>query len=41
MLLVGTLVIEKPPMLYYHMFSGLVCLDMSLLLFGVVLFASA
>ena len=40
-LLVGTLVLGRPPMLYCHMFGGLVCLEMCLLLFGVVLFASA
>ena len=41
MLLVGTLVLGRPPMLYCHAFDGLVCLVMYLLLFGVVLFASA
>ena len=40
-LLVGTLVLGRPPMLYCCMFGGLVCLKMYLLLFGVVLFASA
>ena len=40
MLLVGTLVLGRPPMLYCHVFGGLVCLEMYLLLFGVVLFAS-
>ena len=40
MLLVGALVLGRLPMLYYHMFGGLVCLEMCLLLFGVVLFAS-
>ena len=39
-LLVGTLVLGRPPMLYCHVFGGLVCLEMYLLLFGVVLFAS-
>ena len=39
-LLVGTLVLERPPMLYCRMFGGLVCLVMCLLLFGFVLFAS-
>ena len=34
-------VLGRLPMLYCHMFGGLVCLDMYLLLFGVVLFASA
>ena len=41
MLLVGTLVLGRLPMLYCRMFGGLVCLEMCLLLFGVVLFASA
>ena len=41
MLLVGTLVLGRLPMLYCHVFGGLVCLEMCLLLFGVVLFASA
>ena len=40
-LLVGTLVLGRLPMLYCHMFGGLVCLEICLLLFGVVLFASA
>ena len=40
MLLVGTLVLGRPPMLYCHVFGGLVCLEMCLLLFGLVLFAS-
>ena len=40
MLLVGTLVLGRPPMLYCCMFGGLVCLEMCLLLFRVVLFAS-
>ena len=40
MLLVVTLVLGKWPMLYCRMFGGLVCLEMCLLLFGVVLFAS-
>ena len=39
-LLVGTLVLEIPPILYCCMFGSLVCLKMCLLLFGVVLFAS-
>ena len=41
MLLVGTLVPQRSPMLYCHVFGGLVCLKMCLLLFGIVLFASA
>ena len=41
MLLVGTLVLGRLPMLYCCMFGGLACLKMYLLLFGVVLFASA
>ena len=41
MLLVVTLVLGKRPMLYCRVFGGLVCLEMCLLLFGVVLFASA
>ena len=41
MLLVVTLVLRIRPMLYCHMFGGLDCLTMCLLLFGVVLFASA
>ena len=41
MLLVVTLVLGRLPMLYCHVFGGLVCLEMCLLLFGVVLFASA
>ena len=41
MLLVVTLVLGRWPMLYCHVFGGLVCLEMCLLLFGVVLFASA
>ena len=40
-LLVATLVLRRRPMLYCHVFGGLVCLAMCLLLFGVVLFASA
>ena len=40
MLLVVTLVLRKRPMIYCRMFGGLVCLEMCLLLFGVVLFAS-
>ena len=40
-LLLGTLVLGKPPMLYCHVFGGLVCLKMCLLLFGVIPFASA
>ena len=40
MQLVGTLLPGRPPMLYFHVFGGLVCLEMCLLLFGVVLFAS-
>ena len=39
-LLVVTLVLGRWPMLYCCMFGGLVCLEMCLLLFGVVLFAS-
>ena len=39
-LLVGTLVLGRLPMFYCHMFGGLVCLEMYLLLFRVVLFAS-
>ena len=41
MLLVGTLVLGRLPMLYCCTFGGLVCLAMCLLLLGVVLFASA
>ena len=41
MLLMGTLVLGRLPMLYCHVFGGLVCLAMCLLLFGIVLFASA
>ena len=41
MVLVGTLVLGRPHMLYCCMFGGLVCLEISLLLFGVVLFTSA
>ena len=41
MLLVVTLVLGRLPMLYCHGFGGLVCLEKCLLLFGVVLFASA
>ena len=40
MLLVGTLVLGRSPMLYCGMFGGLVYLVMCLLLFGVVPFAS-
>ena len=40
MLLVGTLVLGRLPMLYCHMFGGLVCSEMCLLFFRVVLFAS-
>ena len=40
MLLVVTLVLERWPMLYCCMLGGLVCLEMCLFLFGVVLFAS-
>ena len=40
-LFMGTLVLGRPPMLYCHVFGGLVCLEMCLLLFGFVLFASA
>ena len=40
MLLVGTLVLGRLPMLYCHMFGGLVCLKIYLLLLEVVLFAS-
>ena len=40
-LLVGILVLGRLPMPYCHMFGGLVCLERCLLLFGVVLFASA
>ena len=36
----GTLVLGRLPMLYCHVFGGLVYLEMCLLLFGVVLFAS-
>ena len=39
-LLVGTLVLGRLPMLYCHIFGGLLCLEMCLLLFGVILFAS-
>ena len=39
-MLVGTLVPGRPPMLYCHVFGGLVCLKICLPLFGVVLFAS-
>ena len=41
MLLVGTLVLGRPPMLYCHIYGGMVCLEMCLLLFGVIPFASA
>ena len=41
MLLVVTLVSGRPPILYCCMFGGLVCLEICLLLFGVILFASA
>ena len=40
-LLVATLVLGRWPMLYCSMFCGLVCLEICLLLFGVILFASA
>ena len=40
MLLVGILVPGRLPMLYCHIFGSLVCLDICLLLFGVVPFAS-
>ena len=40
MLLVGTLVLGRLPMLYYCIFSGLGYLKIYLLLFGVILFAS-
>ena len=40
-LLVGTLVPGRPPMLYCCIFGGLVCREMCLLLFGVIPFASA
>ena len=39
-LLVGTLVPGRPPMLYCCIFGGLICLEMCLFLFGVVPFAS-
>ena len=39
-LLVGTLVLGRLPMLYCYVFGGLACLKMCMLLFGVVLFAS-
>ena len=39
-LLVGSLVLRRLPMLYCHIFGGLVCLAICLLLFRVVLFAS-
>ena len=35
-LLVGTLVPRRPPMLYCCVFGGLICLKMCLFLFGVV-----
>ena len=35
-LLVGTLVLGRLPMLYCRVFGGLVCLEICLLLFGVV-----
>ena len=41
MLLVDTLVPGRLPMFYCYVFGSLVCLTMCLLLFGVVLFASA
>ena len=41
MLLVATLVLGRQPMLYCHVFGCLVCLEICLLLFRVVLFASA
>ena len=37
---VGTLVPGRLPMLYCHMFGGLVCPEMCLLLFRIVTFAS-
>ena len=40
-LLVHNLVLGRPPVLYYHMFGGLVWLEVCLLLFRVVPFASA
>ena len=40
-LLVVTFVLGRRPMLYCHVFGGLVCLEMCLLLFEVVVFASA
>ena len=40
-LLVGTLVLGRPLMLYRHVFGGMVCLEMYLLLLGVAIFASA
>ena len=40
-LLVGTLLLWRPPMLYCHKFGGLVYLEMCLLLLRVVPFASA
>ena len=40
MLLVGTLVLRRLPILYCHVFGGLVSLVMCLLLFRVVPFAS-
>ena len=39
--LVGTLVLRRPLVLYCHMSGGLVCLEILLLLFGVILFISA
>ena len=39
-LLVGTLVPGRPPIIYFHMFGGLVCLMMCLILFGVAPFAN-
>ena len=40
-LLEGTLLPERSPILYCYMFGSLVCLEMCLLLFGLVLFTGA